>query len=162
MLNTKEDILKNVEESNSCWSPLTSRVGKEILWKSVGTINCLITSILQNIFFYVQHKKETHTGLEWHEGEEIMTIFILGWTIPLRQFLVKNEIAIQQNYWHLLKKKIKNARELELVWFMNESVICTGLCTGSVMHWKVWCSCTWHAGEKNKLESFPVLQGRKS
>ncbi len=22
-----------------------------------------------NIFFYVQHKKETHTGLEQHEGE---------------------------------------------------------------------------------------------
>ncbi len=30
------------EEPNSCWSPLTSIVGKEILWKSVGTINCLI------------------------------------------------------------------------------------------------------------------------
>ncbi len=33
------------------------------------TTNCSITSILQNIFFYVQHKKETHTGLEKHEGE---------------------------------------------------------------------------------------------
>ncbi len=28
------------------------------------TINCLITSILQNIFFFVQHKRETHTFLE--------------------------------------------------------------------------------------------------
>ncbi len=26
-------------------------------------------SILQNIFFYVQQKRETHTGLEQHEGE---------------------------------------------------------------------------------------------
>ncbi len=25
--------------------------------------------ILQNILFHVQHKKETHTGLERHEGE---------------------------------------------------------------------------------------------
>ncbi len=33
------------------------------------TINCLIISILQNIFFYVQRKKETHTGLERNEGE---------------------------------------------------------------------------------------------
>ncbi len=40
----------------------------------MGTINCLITSILQNIF-YVQHKKETHRGLEWHEGEEMITEF---------------------------------------------------------------------------------------
>ncbi len=27
----KKDILKNFEEPNSCWSPLTSIVGKEIL-----------------------------------------------------------------------------------------------------------------------------------
>ncbi len=35
----------------------------------MGTINFLITSILQNIFICVQHKKETYTGLERHEGE---------------------------------------------------------------------------------------------
>ncbi len=29
----------------------------------------LITSILQNILFYLQQKKETHTGLERQEGE---------------------------------------------------------------------------------------------
>ncbi len=29
----------------------------------------LLTSILQNVLFYVQHKKETQTGLERHEGE---------------------------------------------------------------------------------------------
>ncbi len=28
-----------------------------------------VNGIFQNILFYVQHKKETHTGLEWHEGE---------------------------------------------------------------------------------------------
>ncbi len=44
-LNTKEDILKNSEKPNK-------------LWKSMGTVNCLITSILQNIFFYVQVRKK--------------------------------------------------------------------------------------------------------
>ncbi len=56
MLNTKEDILKNIEE------PL---LGTEILRRSMWTNTFLIISILQNIFFYVQHKKETHAGLEW-------------------------------------------------------------------------------------------------
>ncbi len=32
-------------------------------------VNCLITNILQNIFFCVQQKKETHTGLKRHKGE---------------------------------------------------------------------------------------------
>ncbi len=44
---------KYFEEPNSYWSPLTFIVGKEILWKSMGTINCLSTSILHNIFFHV-------------------------------------------------------------------------------------------------------------
>jgi len=33
-----------------------------ILWKSMGSINCLVTEILQNIFFCVQLKKETPTS----------------------------------------------------------------------------------------------------
>jgi len=39
------------------------------LWKSMGSINCLVTDILQNIFFCVQQKKEIHTGLKQVEGE---------------------------------------------------------------------------------------------
>ncbi len=35
----------------------------------MGTNNCLVTHILQNIFFCVQQKKEMHTGLEQLEGE---------------------------------------------------------------------------------------------
>ncbi len=35
----------------------------------MGTINCLITFNLQNVYFCVQNKKETHTGLEQHEDE---------------------------------------------------------------------------------------------
>ncbi len=41
----------------------------------MGNINHMITSILQNIFFYVQHKKETHAGLEQYEGKYIMMKF---------------------------------------------------------------------------------------
>ncbi len=40
---------------------------KKILWKSMATINCLLTNILQNIFFCVQQKKEIHTSLEQHD-----------------------------------------------------------------------------------------------
>jgi len=40
-----------------------------LLWKSMGSINCLVTDILQNIFFCVQQKKENHTGLKQLEGE---------------------------------------------------------------------------------------------
>ncbi len=54
------------EEPNSCWSPITSIEGKEILRKSMGTINSLITSILQSVLFYVQ---QTQTGVERHESE---------------------------------------------------------------------------------------------
>ncbi len=36
-------------------------------------VNCLVTHIFQNICFYVQQKKETHSGLEQCVGEtEIM------------------------------------------------------------------------------------------
>ncbi len=33
------------------------------------TSNCLVTNILQNIFFCVELKKETYTGLEQQESE---------------------------------------------------------------------------------------------
>ncbi len=42
---------------------------QKIQWKSMATVNCLVTDILQNIFFCVQQKKETHTGLEQVKGE---------------------------------------------------------------------------------------------
>jgi len=35
----------------------------------MGSINCLVTDILQNNFFCVQQKKEIHTGLEQLVGE---------------------------------------------------------------------------------------------
>ncbi len=42
---------------------------KIILWKSMTTINFLVTHILQNNCIYVQQKKEIHTGLEQNLGE---------------------------------------------------------------------------------------------
>jgi len=38
-------------------------------WESMLSINCLVTDILQNIFFSAQQKKEIHPGLKQLEGE---------------------------------------------------------------------------------------------
>ncbi len=44
----------------------------------MSTVNCLFASILQNIFFCVQQKKEVY-------GEWMMTeLYLFGWTIPLK------------------------------------------------------------------------------
>jgi len=32
--------------------------GREILWKSMGSINCLVTNILQNILFVFNRRKK--------------------------------------------------------------------------------------------------------
>ncbi len=52
VLNTKY-ILKNVGNQTVAGPPVTF-----FLSKSVGTSNCLITNILQNILFCVQHKNK--------------------------------------------------------------------------------------------------------
>jgi len=39
------------------------------IFHTVGTNNCLISEILQNIFFCVQQKNEIHTSLEQLGGE---------------------------------------------------------------------------------------------
>ncbi len=44
-------------------------IEKKMLWKSMATINCLVTNIFQNIFYCVPQRKETHTGLGQVEGE---------------------------------------------------------------------------------------------
>ncbi len=61
--NINEDILRNVSffVSGSQWQQ-----------------NSLVSNILQNIFFCVPHKKVLHTGLGRHEGEHMLSIFILG------------------------------------------------------------------------------------
>ncbi len=52
LLNTKEDILKNVEN-------------RAVL----GLENSLVTNFLQNIFLCVQQNKDIHTGLELLDSE---------------------------------------------------------------------------------------------
>ncbi len=64
MLNTKEDILKNQTVVGPHWLFLSPKKTIEVSYHYH-----LITSILQITFFCVQHKNETHTGLEQHEGE---------------------------------------------------------------------------------------------
>ncbi len=41
----------------------------------MATVNCLVANILQNIFFCVHQKNETHAGLENLESEQMMTEF---------------------------------------------------------------------------------------
>ncbi len=55
VLNTKEDILKNVGNQIVADPQLLPFF---FLSKSVWTSNCLVTHILQNIFFCVQHKNK--------------------------------------------------------------------------------------------------------
>ncbi len=60
LLSTKEGFWKNVcNQAGSHW--LCSIFS--ILWKSMATSNCLLTNILQKIFFCVQYKTESLTGL---------------------------------------------------------------------------------------------------
>ncbi len=58
LLDTKEDILKNVGDQTVDGSHRLPYYIK-ILWKS---IKCLVTNILQNIFFCVQQLKEINAG----------------------------------------------------------------------------------------------------
>jgi len=58
LLNTN-DILKNVSNQTVDGPELMTFFFQ--LWKSMGSINCLVTDIHQNILISVQQKKETHT-----------------------------------------------------------------------------------------------------
>jgi len=63
LLNTKQDILKNV--------------GNQTVDFANGVPFGYQHLSIQNIIFCVQQKKEIHTGLKYHEGEYIMTEFSL-------------------------------------------------------------------------------------
>ncbi len=65
LLNTKEDILKNVSNQvvdGNHWLP--SIYIFSYYRRPMATVNCLATNIFQNVFVCAQHKKETHTGPE--------------------------------------------------------------------------------------------------
>ncbi len=57
-------------------------------------------NILQNIFFGVLQRKETHTGLQRHEGVNDDRSFIFAWIIPLR---IKNDrLHLQENTTYII------------------------------------------------------------
>jgi len=56
MKNTREDILKNVSNQT---------VDVRLLWGSKWFINCPVTDILQNIFFYLLHSYRFETTWGW-------------------------------------------------------------------------------------------------
>ncbi len=66
MLNTKVDILKNLEKSTICWSPLISIVGKKI-HGSQWLLSAVTTFFKISSFMFNRRKKLT--GLEGHERE---------------------------------------------------------------------------------------------
>jgi len=67
--NIKEDILKNGQITKPFQFPLISIAWTKITVEVNGNRNSLVTNILQNIVFCAPQKKETHTGLERHDGE---------------------------------------------------------------------------------------------
>ncbi len=54
-----------------------------ILWLSMAIGNCLVTNILQNIFFCVQQKKKTHTGLRVNKLWENFHFPFNDWWVAL-------------------------------------------------------------------------------
>ncbi len=53
----EQNILKNAGNQQLLVATDSYRMERKILWKSVGTRKCLVTNILQNIFFCVDQKK---------------------------------------------------------------------------------------------------------
>ncbi len=67
LLHTKRYILKNVGNQTVAGSHWLLQYGEkyyESQWEP--ETYCLATHILQNIFYCVQQKKQTHIGLEQH------------------------------------------------------------------------------------------------
>ncbi len=60
---------KECGKPNSFWSSVTCIVFFLFLSKSMWTSNCLVTHVLQNTLFCVQHKKEMNPGLGQHVSE---------------------------------------------------------------------------------------------
>ncbi len=61
LLIIKEDILKNMGNQTILFD---FHIIEKLLWRSVGTINCLVTRILQNIYLCSAEERKIHTRLE--------------------------------------------------------------------------------------------------
>ncbi len=64
-------MVKLIHESHACWTVGSGLYGSTMITMEVnGYHQLVVTSVLQNIFFCAQQKKETQTGLEQvEEGE---------------------------------------------------------------------------------------------
>ncbi len=96
LLNTKEDILKNAG-NQTFDSAFTSIVFLYLLWKSMGTRNCLV---LQNIFSCVQHKKETYRywmTWGWVSADKIIPLITAPEVLVLSMNKLKYTCAIRKN-----------------------------------------------------------------
>ncbi len=59
-INNKKQNLCNQTVSGPHWILLYF----SLIWKTVVTNNCFVANILQNVFFSVQQKEESNSGLE--------------------------------------------------------------------------------------------------
>ncbi len=80
-------LLLNTKEPNSWRYQLTSIVWKKIIWKSMGTVNCLVTHNLQNISSCV-HKKKLVQVLNLRLKNDVRFL-IVWWTVPLSTFSIQ-------------------------------------------------------------------------
>ncbi len=60
--------------------------------QTVDVQNGLVTNVIQNIIFYVSHKKDNHTGLEQHEGEWMIESF-LNYSFNLGSVLIDESVS---------------------------------------------------------------------
>ncbi len=85
------------EEPNGCWSPLTFIVGKEILRKSMGTINCLHSSKI--IFMFNIRKKLTQVWNDMRVRRRRQISFLGEQNYPFKG-LVHPKMKISLRYTH--------------------------------------------------------------
>ncbi len=133
MLNTKEGILKNFEEPNSCWSPLTSIVRKEMLWKSMRPSTVWLPAFFRiSSFMFIMREKLIQV---WNDRRVIymMTVFISGWTIPLNGYILSSAhvydlaICLSVAHKHIYKKLKK--------WLLVENCENNTLLVPEIIYW---------------------------
>ncbi len=145
---------------------------------TMATGNCLVTNILQNIFFCAQQI----TGLEQHEGEEIMTAFSLlgefnmhvshSLNLPLKHWIHFLLSSLWPPTSNILKeKKNTDMRNVSLLWTdedltLPNSNTAAALSTAQALilsqkwtHWKLTLS-TWNC--VSKIPDVNTLQRSKS
>ncbi len=168
MLNTKEDILKDFEEPNSCWSPLTekcngSQWGPSTFWlPAFFKISSFIFNIRKKL---IQVWNDMRVSKWWQN-------LIFAWTIPLINAIKK----VNDTFYKMLPPKIKKNMKLqkcvtvpvvlEDTWVPEDPVcLCLLNHLARLLSGTAWpsCSCTlsrlhspaWHPNNLQLLQSIP-------